>query len=162
MKNRLINILLIFVFFFSVITYAREDLNLNGYEAYVENAMKDWKVQGCAVAIVKNGKIAYTKGFGLRDVKNNLPVTPNTLFAIGSCSKAFTSASVCQLVDEGKMEFDKPVIGYYPNFKMQDDYVTTHLTVKDLLCHRSGLPRHDFVWYGAANLSRKDIVDALR
>jgi len=162
MKNRLLNILLIIVFVFSVNAFAQEDLNLNGYEQYVENTMKDWKVQGCAVAIVKNGKIVYTKGFGLRDVKNNLPVTPNTLFAIGSCSKAFTAASVCLLVDDGKMDFDKPVITYYPNFRLQDDYVTTHITVRDLLCHRSGLPRHDFVWYGADNLTRKDIVDALR
>lgn len=162
MKNRILYFLLIIVFVFSVNVFAQDDLNLNGYEQYVESAMKDWKVQGCAVAIVKNGKIVYTKGFGLRDVKNNLPVTPNTLFAIGSCTKAFTSASVCLLVDEGKMDFDKPVITYYPNFKLQDDYVTTHITVRDLLCHRSGLPRHDFVWYGAENLSRKDIVDALR
>jgi CubicO group peptidase (beta-lactamase class C family) len=162
MKNRLLNILLIIVFVFSVNAFAQEDLNLNGYEQYVESAMKDWNVKGCAVAIVKNGKIVYTKGFGFRDVKNNLPVTPNTLFAIGSCTKAFTSASVCLLVDEGKMDFDKPVITYYPNFKMQDDYVTTHITVRDLLCHRSGLPRHDFVWYGADNLTRKDVVDGLR
>ncbi|MFA5403881.1 MAG: serine hydrolase [Ignavibacteria bacterium] len=162
MKNRILSTLLMIVFIFSANVFAQDNLNLNGYEQYVENAMKDWKVKGCAVAIVKNGKIVYTKGFGLRDVKNNLPVTPNTLFAIGSCSKAFTSASVCLMVDEGKIDFDKPIITYYPNFKLQDDYVTTHITVKDLLCHRSGFPRHDFAWYGADNLSRKDIVDALR
>lgn len=162
MKNRLLNIFFIIIFVFSVSAIAQDDLNLNGYDQYVEKAMKDWKVQGCAVAIVKNGKVVYTKGFGLRDVKNNLPVTPNTLFAIGSCTKAFTSAAICLLVDDGKIDFDKPVITYYPNFKLQDDYVTTHITVRDLLCHRSGLPRHDFVWYGAANLSRKDLVDALR
>jgi len=162
MKNRICNLTLVVLFFLSLNIYAQDDLNLNGYEQYVEKAMKDWKIQGCAVAIVKNDKIVYTKGFGLRDVKNNLPVTSNTLFAIGSCTKAFTSAAVCFLVGEGKMDFDKPVITYYPNFKLQDDYVTTHITVRDLLCHRSGLPRHDFAWYGADNLSRKDIVDGLR
>ncbi|MCX6163261.1 MAG: serine hydrolase [Ignavibacteriae bacterium] len=162
MKNRICKLILIAVFVFSINVFAQDNLNLNGYEQYVENAMKDWKVQGCAVAIVKNGKIVYTKGFGFRDVKNNLPVTPSTLFAIGSCSKAFTSASVCLMVDEGKIDFDKPVITYYPNFKLQDDYITTHITIRDLLCHRSGLPRHDFAWYGADNLTRKDIVEALR
>lgn len=162
MKNRLIYFCSILILIFSLNANAQENINLDGYEQYVENAMKDWKVQGCAVAIVKNGKIVYTKGFGLRDVKNNLPVTPNTLFAIGSCSKAFTAASICLLVDEGKIDFDKPIISYYPNFRMQDDYVSNHITVRDLLCHRSGLPRHDFAWYGADILSRKDIVDALR
>jgi len=161
MKNRLLSVLLAFILLISAGVSA-QDFNSAAYEKYVENAMKDWKVQGCAVAIVKNGKIVYTKGFGFRDVKNQLPVTPNTLFAIGSCSKAFTSAAVCLMVDEGKIDFDKPVISYYPGFKMQDDYVTTHITLRDMLCHRSGLPRHDFAWYGADNLSRKDIIDGLR
>lgn len=161
MKNRLLSFLLSLILLISVSINA-QDFNSASYEKYVENAMKDWKVQGCAVAIVKNGKIIYTKGFGYRDVKNQLPVTPNTLFAIGSCSKAFTSAAVCLMVDEGKIDFDKPVINYYPNFKLQDDYVTTHITLRDMLCHRSGLPRHDFAWYGADNLSRKDIIDGLR
>lgn len=161
MKNRIFSILLTIVLFVSVSINA-QDFNPGEYEKYVESAMKDWKVQGCAVAIVKNGKIVYTKGFGYRDVKNQLPVTPNTLFAIGSCSKAFTSAAVCLMVDEGKIDFDKPVITYYPNFKLQDDYVTTHITLRDMLSHRSGLPRHDFVWYGADNLTRKDIVEGLR
>lgn len=161
MKNRIFVFLLSVILFFSVSINA-QDFNSAEYEKYVENAMKDWKVQGCAVAIVKSGKIVYAKGFGFRDVKSQLPVTPNTLFAIGSCSKAFTSASVCLMVDEGKLDIDKPVIEYYPNFKLQDDYITTHITLRDMLSHRSGLPRHDFAWYGADNLSRKDIVDGLR
>jgi CubicO group peptidase (beta-lactamase class C family) len=95
MKKLIFNFILTVVFLFSVNVYSQNDLTLNDYEQYVENAMKDWKVQGCVITIVKNGKIAYTKGFGFRNVKNQLPVTPNTLFAIGSCSKAFTSAAVC-------------------------------------------------------------------
>jgi len=161
MKNRLLSVLLSLILFLSASINA-QDFNSATYEKYMEAAMKDWKVQGCAVAIVKNGKIIYEKGFGYRDVKNQLPVTPNTLFAIGSCSKAFTSASVCLMIDEGKIDFDKPVINYYPNFKLSDDYVTTHITLRDMLSHRSGLPRHDFAWYGADKLSRKDIVDGLR
>jgi|WetSurMetagenome_2_1015567.scaffolds.fasta_scaffold39463_2 CubicO group peptidase (beta-lactamase class C family) len=162
MKNRILYIILISTFIFSVNVFAQDDFNLNGYEQYLENAMKDWKVQGCAVSIVKNGKIVYTKGFGLRDVKNNLPVTPNTLFAIGSCTKAFTSAAVCLLVDEGKIDFDKPVITYFPDFRLQDDYVTAHVTPRDMLCHRTGLPRHDYMWYGNFSLSRKEVIEKMR
>ena len=159
----------VFLVFFVISVYNNSfsqintgDLKLDGYDQYVEKAMKDWNVQGFAVAIVKNGKIVFAKGYGLRDVKNNLPVTPQTLFAIGSCTKAFTSASVCLLVDDGKVDFDKPVIEYLPTFRLFDDYVTMHITPRDLLCHRSGLPRHDLVWYGADDLSRKDLFDRLK
>ena len=165
MKNLIKFFLIIFALLFFVNTYGQNNepvTNLNGLEPYIENAMKEWSVQGCAVAIVKNGKVIFSKGFGFRDVKNQLPVTPNTLFAIGSCTKAFTAASVCLLVDEGKIEFNKPVINYIPTFKLFDEYVTNHIIVKDILCHRSGLPRHDLAWYGADELSRKKIIENLR
>lgn len=162
MKNRILGFVLAITLLLSLNIFAQDNPDFKDYEQYVQNAMKDWKVQGCAIAIVKNGKIIYTKGFGYRDVANQLPVTPNTLFAIGSCSKAFTSASVCLLVDEGKIDIDKPVITYYPEFKLQDDYVTNHITIRDLLCHRSGLPRHDFMWYGNSTLSRKEIIERMR
>ena len=148
--------LVIFAIFLFTSSYGQNNIsetNLNGLDPYIENAMKDWSVQGCAVAIVKNGKVIFSKGFGFRDVKNQLPVTPNTLFAIGSCTKAFTSASICLLVDEGKVVFNKPVIDYIPTFKLFDEYVTNHIIVKDILCHRSALSRHDLSWYGADELS---------
>ncbi len=159
-----------FIYFILTITfsfslYAQENQNIKlpeGYESYVEKTMTDWNIQGCAIAIVKNGKILYSKGFGYRDVKNKLPVTTNTLFAIGSCTKAFTSAAACILVDQGKLDFDKPVINYIPDFKLYDDYVTMHITPRDMMSHRSGLPRHDLVWYGADDLSRKDLVEKMR
>ena len=97
---------------------------LDGYDAFVEATMKDWKTQGVAIAIVKDDKVIYAKGFGQRNVKQSLPVTPDTLFAIGSTTKAFTAAAVGILVDEGKVEWDKPVRAYLPGFKMQDDYVS--------------------------------------
>jgi len=135
--------------------------SLQGFDEYVTKTMADWKVQGCGIAIVKNGAVIYAKGFGYRDVKNNLPADENTLFAIGSCTKAFTSTGVCILVDQGKIDLDKPVINYIPTFKLYDDYTTMNITPRDLMCHRSGLPRHDFVWYGS-DLSRKEIIDRLR
>jgi CubicO group peptidase (beta-lactamase class C family) len=165
MKKLIYILLVLSVLSIQKISYSQintGDIKLDGYDQYVENAMKDWSVQGFAVAIVKKGKVVFAKGYGLRDVKNNLPVTPQTLFAIGSCTKAFTSAAVCMLVDDGKVDFDKPVIEYLPTFRLFDDYVTMHITPRDLLCHRSGLPRHDLVWYGADDLTRKDLFDRLK
>jgi CubicO group peptidase (beta-lactamase class C family) len=152
------NFLIIFVL--SLHLFAQE--LPQGYESYIDSVMKDWNIQGCAVAIVKNSKMIYSKGFGYRDVQNKLPVTPQTLFAIGSCTKAFTSAAACILVDQGKLDLDKPIINYIPEFKMYDDYVTVHITARDLMCHRSGLPRHDLAWYGADDISRKEMVEKLR
>lgn len=135
--------------------------NLNGFDGVVEQVMKEWKVPGIAVAIVKDGKIVYANGYGYRDVKRQLKVTPDTLFAIGSCSKAFTAAALGMLVDEKKLEWDKPVRTYLPELMLHDDYATTHIRPRDLVTHQSGLPRHDLVWYGSS-LMRKDLFARLR
>ena len=134
---------------------------LKGFPEFVTKALAEWKVPGMAVAIVKDGKIIYAEGFGLRDVKNNLKVTPQTVFAIGSSSKAFTATSVGILVDDGKLEWDKPVREYLPAFRMWDEFATEQMTPRDLLCHRSGLPRHEAMWYGSP-FSRAEIFDRLR
>ncbi len=140
---------------------AQNQPNFTSLDPVVEQIMKEWKVPGLALAIVKEGKIVYAKGYGYRDVKKGLKVTPDTLFAIGSCSKSFTAAALGILADEGKIEWDKPVRDYLPSFKLADDYATANLRVRDLVTHQSGLPRHDFVWYGSP-LSRKEIFERLR
>ncbi len=134
---------------------------LEGLDAFVETLRTDWKVPGVGIAIVKGDQVIYAKGFGQRDMGQNLPVTPNTLFAIGSCSKAFTATAVGMLVDEGKIDWDKPLRTYLPSFKMWDDYVTEHMTPRDLVTHRSGLPRHDLLWYGST-FTRREMFDRLR
>ena len=118
---------------------------LNGFDSYVENAMKQWHVPGMAVGVVKKSNIIFTQGYGFRDLEKRLPVDENTLFPIGSLTKAFTSVAFGYLVDEGIAELDQPIIQYCKDFQMSDTYVTEHITPRDLLCHRSGLPRHDFV-----------------
>jgi len=135
--------------------------NFNGFDGFVEQVMKDWKVPGLAVAVVKDGKVIYAKGFGYRDVKKGLKVTPDTLFAIGSCSKAFTATAMAILADEGKLDWDKPVRNYLPDLMLHDGYATEHIRPRDLVTHQSGLPRHDMVWYGSP-LSRKEIFERLR
>jgi CubicO group peptidase (beta-lactamase class C family) len=160
-KNITLVVFLIITTGFNLLLSQTDEEKLKGLDEYIEQAMKDWNVQGTAVTIVKNGQVILAKGYGYRDKDKKLPVTPQTLFAIGSCTKAFTSAAVCMLVDEGKIDLDKPVITYMPTFKMQDDYVTMNMTPRDLMTHRSGLPRHDLVWYGS-DKTRKEMFDVLR
>jgi CubicO group peptidase (beta-lactamase class C family) len=134
---------------------------LAGFDDVVTDAMKKFEVPGMAIAIVKGKEIVYAKGFGYRDVEKQLPVTADTLFAIGSSSKAFTTFVLGTLVDEGKIEWEKPVRTYIPWFKLYDPSMTEHLTVRDLVTHRSGLPRHDLVWYNNFESSREQFVRKL-
>lgn len=134
---------------------------LAGFDAYAEKAMRDWEVPGMAIAVVKDDKIVYAKGFGVKKLGESAPVDEKTIFAIGSSSKAFTSAALAILVDEGKLKWDDPVNKYLPDFITYDPYVTRELTVRDLLTHRSGLERGDFLWYGS-DLSRDEILRRTR
>lgn len=134
---------------------------LTGLDSTIEQLMKDWNVPGLAISIVKEDKIIYSKGYGYRDVKKELPVTPETLFAIGSCTKAFTATGLGILVDEGRLQWDKPIRGYLPEFKLHDEYVAGKITASDLLTHRSGLPRHDGMWYGSP-FSRQELLARLQ
>jgi len=134
---------------------------LGDFDAYVAEIMKDWKVPGLAVAVVEDGKVVLLKGYGYRDVEKKLPVTTRTLFGIGSISKSFTVTSMGMLVDEGKLDWDKPVRNYLPAFKLYDPVSSERVTPRDLITHRTGLPRHDTVWY-SSNFSRADLVRRLQ
>jgi CubicO group peptidase (beta-lactamase class C family) len=133
---------------------------LAGIGDFIQQAMKDWKVPGFAVAVVKDDAVVFAEGYGLRDVEKSLPATRDTLFAIGSSTKAFTAASLAVLVEDGKLAWDAPVRTYLPTFALKDDVAREHMTPRDLVTHRSGLPRHDFVWYNAP-LTRKEMVERL-
>lgn len=155
-----LGLFLLAVFIFSAPKEAKKP-NLKGFPEQVSRLQTDWKVPGLAVSIVKDGKIIFAEGFGYRDVERNLKVTPHTVFAIGSCTKAFTATAMGMLVDEGKVGWDKPVRDYLPAFKLQDIVASERMTPRDLLCHRSGLPRHDAMWYGSA-LSREELFSRLQ
>ncbi|MGI8835200.1 MAG: serine hydrolase [Pyrinomonadaceae bacterium] len=126
-----------------------QEAPLNGFDDYVNKALREWEVPGLAIAIVKDDRIVLAKGYGVRKLGDPAPVNERTLFAIGSSSKAFTAASVAMLVDEGKLKWDDPVTKYLPGLELYDPYVTRELKVSDLLSHRSGLERGDFLWYGS-------------
>jgi CubicO group peptidase (beta-lactamase class C family) len=134
---------------------------LDSIRSFLPKALKQWNVPGLAIAIVKGGKVILSEGFGYRDLEGKLPVTPNTLFAIGSSTKAFTAYILGTLVAEDKLDWDEPVITYLPDFKLKDEYATKHITARDLLTHVSGLPRHDMLWYGSS-LSRRELFDRLQ
>jgi CubicO group peptidase (beta-lactamase class C family) len=139
--------------------YAQEK-PLQGFDEYVAKSMREWEVPGVAVAVVKDARIVFAKGYGVRKLGESTPVTEHTLFAIASCSKAFTAAALAMLVDEGKIKWDDPVTKHLPAFAIDDPYVTHELTVRDLICHRSGLERHDWVWLGSA-ISREEVLRRL-
>lgn len=132
-----------------------------GFDSFVEGLMKEKHVPGMAIAVVKDGKVVYKECFGCRDVENSLKVTPETVFNIGSTTKAFTATATGMLVEEKKLSFDDLVIDHLPEFRLKDDYSTTHITVRDLLSHKSALPGHDLVWYKAP-VTFDDIIDNLK
>ena len=133
---------------------------LEGFPDWARKTMADWKVPGLAVAVVKNGEVVLMEGYGVRDVASQAAVTPDTLFAIGSATKAFTATALALLVDDGRLNWDTPVRAYLPSFKLKDPLASERMTPRDLVTHRSGLPRHDLVWY-AAPLTRRELVARL-
>lgn len=167
MKKRLTSVVFL-ILFVSLFIYSplltqekTQEVNLKGFSEFINKTMKEWNVPGLAISIVKDGKVIFSEGFGFRDVKKGLKVTPRTLFAIGSCSKAFTATTMGILVDEGKLDWDKPVREYLPSFKLKDPFASEGMTPRDLVCHRSGLPRHDLMWYNSS-ATRKELFDRLR
>lgn len=135
--------------------------NLRDFDSYAAKAMKEWKVPGMAIAIVRNDSIVFAKGYGVRKLGDPTPIDARTLFAIGSASKAFTAAAVAMMVDDGKMKLDERITTYLPGFQMFDPYATRELTVRDVLSHRSGLSRGDMMWYGGG-YDRAEILTRVR
>lgn len=130
----------------------------------VERARTEFNVPGIAVAVIKDGKVAALKGYGVRRLGNPAPVTPQTLFGIASNTKLFTSAALAMLVDEGKLDWDDRVVDRLPGFQMSDAYVTREMRVRDLLCHRSGLGlgAGDLMFWPATDLTSDQINYRLR
>jgi CubicO group peptidase (beta-lactamase class C family) len=114
----------------------------------LEARRREMHVPGMSIAVVMDDRIVLARGLGLRDVERDLPATVETVYAVGSTSKAFTAALVAMLVDEGAMDWDDPVVRHIPDFALKDEQRTENLTVRDTLCHRSGYMSLDLLWYG--------------
>ena len=130
-------------------------------DAYVAQAVKDWKAPGLAIAVVKDGKVVFEKGYGVREVGKLAAFDTSTASAIASTTKAFTAVAMGMLVDEGKVRWDDPVTKYLPAFQLSDPWVTRELTVRDLLTHRSGLGSTDYLW-AVSDLPADTMMQRLR
>src|SRR4051812_48608510 len=128
-------------------------------DATVARAMQQFRVPGVSIAIVKDGKVVVAKGFGVRKLGEPAPVDGDTLFQIASNSKAFTTAALAMLIDEGKLSWDDPVSKYLPAFRMYDPYASNEVLIRDLVSHRAGLGlgAGDLMIYPATDLTREEI-----
>ena len=128
---------------------------------HIESERAEFHAPGVAVGAVVDGEVVLAEGFGQRDIENDLPVTPTTLFAIGSSTKSLTALLVAMYVEDGLLDWETPVREYIAGFRMHDPVASAQLTVRDVLCHNSGLPRHDFAWITNQTQSRAELVSRL-
>ncbi len=162
-RARLALLLLALLIFSHVALAQTLEERLKEIDEYAAKAGREWKVPGFSVAIVKDDRVVFVKGYGVRELGKPEPVDKDTLFAVASNTKAFTSAALATLVDEGKLKWDDPVTKYLPWFQLYDPYVTREMTVRDLLSHRSGLATFggDLLWY-ETTYSREEIIRRVR
>lgn len=150
MKLKIYSLLFVLLVFSSFVSAQSLDAKLAEIDAYAQQVQKDWSVPGMAIAVVKDGKTVFAKGYGVQRLGGNEKVDENTLFAIASNSKAFTTAALAILMDEGKIGgWDDKVSKYLPEFQLYNPYVTEDLTIRDLVSHRVGLDTFsgDLLWY---------------
>ncbi|SKC98185.1 CubicO group peptidase, beta-lactamase class C family [Chitinophaga ginsengisegetis] len=131
---------------------------LEKIDAALTDILQEAQGAGFAVAVVEKDQVIFSKGFGYRDMTRKLPVTAHTRFAIGSCTKAFTSALLGDLRQEGKVDFDKPATTYLPALDFADSYLNTQVTLRDMMCHRTGFSRYDLAWYLFETDSRDSLL----
>lgn len=158
-------VLIVAVVIFRTLTGISQPLSSPEIDQLVERTMKTFHVPGMAVAVIKDGKIVHSRGYGVSSLKTEEKVDENTLFGIASNSKAFTAATLAILADEKKLSWDDKVIQYIPEFRMYNSYVTEDFTIRDLLTHRSGLGLGAgdlMIWPDSANFTINDIIYNLR
>lgn len=133
-------------------------------EAYVAKAMQTFNPPGMALTVVENGETTVARAYGVRKLGEKTRANEHTIFPIGSCTKAFTSAALAILVDEGKLNWDDKVADKLPGFRMYDAFTTAEMTVRDLLVHRSGLGlgAGDLLWLGGTDFTRRQLIERLR
>ncbi|MEZ4942055.1 MAG: serine hydrolase [Saprospiraceae bacterium] len=147
MKKMLLPAVLLALSSHQLFAQKNTDPRLAGLDTMINRILNEWHAAGCGVAVVEKDKVLFAGGFGFADFEAQKPATANTIFQIGSSSKAFTSALLGLFAEEGQLDFDEKVTTYIPELKLYNDELNRNLTVRDLTCHRSGLPRHDMAWY---------------
>lgn len=159
MKTTKTFLTLIFSLFFLFGKAQLNETNIQKLDSIFQKALIDWNVPGMAIAIVSSDSVWLSKGYGVTDITTRQAVDANTLFALASNTKAFTSTALAMLADEGKINWNQKVVEILPWFKLYNPYVTSEMTVEDLLSHRSGLKTFsgDLIWYGST-YSREEII----
>jgi CubicO group peptidase (beta-lactamase class C family) len=140
---------------------ARVSKRLQGFDAYMQKVVKDWNVPGIGVGIVVKDKLVFAKGYGFRDYGRKLPFTPRTTTPIASNTKLFTAVAAGLLVEDGKLAWDKPVRQFVPSIRFHNDALDASVTIRDMLSHRTGITRHDSIWY-KSDFTRRELFDRLR
>src|SRR5712692_7820709 len=134
---------------------------LDGFDAYMEKVVKDWNVPGIGVAVVAKDQVVFAKGYGYRDYGKKLPYTTRTVQPIASNTKLFTATAAGLLVEEGKLDWDKPVREFVPSIQFYNDELNHTVSIRDMLSHRTGITRHDSIWY-KSDFTRKELFDRLK
>src|SRR5262249_6762920 len=134
---------------------------LEDIEPLIQAAMAEWQVPALAIAVVHDGQPTLVKAYGKRDLEAGLSATTGTQFAICSITQSFTATVVTLLVDAGELAWDRPVREYLAGFALSDPFASAGITLRDMLTHRSGLPRHDWIWF-PGDRSRDEMLAALR
>src|SRR5215208_1405924 len=137
------------------------EARLAGLDAYMEQVLKDWNAPGVGVGIVVKDRLVFAKGYGYRDYGKKLPYTASTLQPIASNTKLFTATAAGLLVDDGKLDWDKPIKNYVPGIKFYNDDLDRTVTIRDMLSHRTGITRHDLIWY-RSDMSRDELFRRIR
>ncbi|WP_296386442.1 serine hydrolase [Winogradskyella sp.] len=158
-KNRILIVALTLI---STLAFSQTDKRLKGIEKQFNSVLESTKAAGFAVAIVEGDKIIYAKGFGYSDYENKVPANANTLFAIGSSTKAFTSALLGLLREDEKLSFNDSPRKYIPKLEFYNDEMNSQIIIKDLMRHSTGLPRHDGAWYFFPSHNKDSMVAKLK
>ncbi|GLU45067.1 serine hydrolase [Allomuricauda sp. NBRC 101325] len=159
MKSQLLSAIILLIAFFG---YSQTDKRLRNIEKEFEKILEATNAPGFAVAIVEGDKTIYAKGFGYRDLENKIPMDENTLLAIGSCSKAFTSAILGQLRNNEALTFNDSPIDYIPELRFYDNTLNGDINIRDLMSHQTGIPRHDGSWYLFPTFNRDSLIQRIK
>ncbi len=134
---------------------------LQGFDAYMTKILKDWNAPGIGVGVIAGDKLVFAKGYGYRDYEKKLPFTPTTLCQVASNTKLFTAVAAGFLVDEGKLTWDKPVRASVPSIQFYNDELNNTVTLRDMLAHRTGITRHDTIWF-KSDFSRLELYERIK
>lgn len=146
---------------FAQLDSAQVTQKLQGFDAYMEKVLKDWNGPGIGVGIVVNDKLVFAKGYGYRDYEKKLPITSKTLFPIASNTKLFTAVAAGFLVEEGKLTWNQPIRHSVPSIEFYDNTLNNTVTLRDMLAHRTGITRHDSIWY-KSDFTEKELFARLK